>query len=214
MLRSILIILTFAFVISLKAQENTDCETYVIVEQMPIFSDSTVSFFDYLKQNISYGGTENLMKFIVVVEKDGIISNVKFPKIDNELFCNNLKSVILNTSPWEAGRQTGRSVKVEVTYEILLPDFIKPSADYYLELGDSYFIIDNFKSANEYYHKALILRKNEEIYDKIGLNYFEFGKKYLIEKDTTQACIYFNMAFNKPYKIAKAKKYYRKYCDK
>jgi len=207
------LIITFlfllAFTFKISAQDTTHYEKYILVEWMPEFPDSSMSFFDYLYQNITYNGAEKEIEVGFTVEKDGSLSEFKIRGIDNEVFKSELIQVIKRSSPWIPGMNNGRNVRVQFGYKILIPDFINLNSKEYFALGDTYFQRNEFEKANKFY---LIPLKHHERYYDIENIYFNIGLKYLELNDKENACYYFKLTKESPFGLAKAKKYYRKNC--
>jgi len=204
---SSILVLTMFFSLTIYAQDSTNYEKYIYVEFMPEFPDSTRSFFDYLFQNITYNGEEKEIEVGFTVDKDGSLSEFKAKGIDNEIFKNELFQVIKKSSPWIPGINNGRNVKVQVVYKIFIPDFINLNSKDYFALGDTYFQRNEFEKANKYY---LIPLRQYGYYNLENL-YFNIGLKYLEINELENACYYFNLT-KKQFGLAKARKYYRKYC--
>ena len=180
---------------------------------MPVSSFEPLTIYEYLDQKLNYNGTENYLILIFDIEKDGSVLNVKIEKNNDEIFCEKLKEVIRNTSSWKPGMQRGQSVKVRLTYEILLPVFKKPTYELGIGLGDKSFSNLDFSSAITYYNRAYIFDKSDEVKQKLADTYFELGKEYLNQNDTINACFYFRKSISKTSKHTKAKKLLKKYCN-
>ncbi|NOQ26061.1 MAG: hypothetical protein GQ564_11915 [Bacteroidales bacterium] len=204
-----------AFAINLFAQENIDSsETiFFVLEDKPIFPIESMTFYEYLDQNLDYNGDEKYFIVIIDIMKDGSVGNIEIKKINDESFCRKVKEVIKVSSPWIPGKIREENVNIRLQYDILLPVFKSLTYENAIELGDKSFQVRDFASAITYYNRSYLIEKTEEIKKKLSETYVELGIEYLMQKDTSKACSYFRKAISKSSNNAKAKKHLRKYCD-
>jgi periplasmic protein TonB len=108
------------------AEEKPQEEAYTIVEEMPQFPGGREALAKYLSTSIQYPAKEKEAKiegkvFVsFIVEKDGAISNVRVmkgvpggPGLDAEAV-----RVISSMPKWTAGKQSGRTVRVNMNQPI------------------------------------------------------------------------------------------------
>jgi len=205
-----------AFALNLFAQENVDSSEiliYYTLEDKPIFSIESMTFYEYLDQNLDYNGDDKYFEVILYVMKNGSLENIEIKKLNDELFCEKVREVIKKSSPWIPGKDREENVNVRLSFGVLLPTFESITYENAMELGDKSFQERDFSSAISYYNRSYLIDKTELIKNKLAETYIELGKEYLIKKDTTKACSYFRKSISKKSNNAKAKKYLRKYCD-
>jgi len=122
MKKILLTALAVAFLLTAKAQsvdttkKDTD-KVFLSPEKAPQFPDGIEQFYDYLERNIHYPSEarakqeQGSVVVIMIVEKDGSLSNVKVarhvsPSLDQEAV-----RVISASPKWIPGTQNGRPVR-------------------------------------------------------------------------------------------------------
>ena len=209
------IFLILAFAMNLIAQENIDSSLtiYYASEEKPVFPIESMTFYEYLDQNLDYDGDEKYFIVTFNVMKDGSIKNIEIKKNKDEFFCKKVEEVIKRSSPWIPGKDREQNINFGLNFGLLLPTFENLTYENAMKLGDKSFQAKDFASAITYYNRSYFFDKTEDIKNKLAETYIELGKKYLIKKDTSKACFYFRKSISKKSNNAKAKKHLRKYCD-
>ncbi len=103
---------------------NEDPPVYTIVEEMPAFPGGEQELFKYLSQNIIYpamakdAGISGIVYVTFVVMEDGKINYVKVLKGVGGGCDEEAMRVVKNMPEWKAGKQRGKSVRVQFNLPI------------------------------------------------------------------------------------------------
>lgn len=149
-----LALLTFLFPLSLLAQEKTITQTFTIetekseeasftiVDQMPEYPGGNEAMIQYLSSNIVYpdamkkAGLQGTVFVGFIVEKDGIISEVKVLKGIGGGCDEEAVRVISEMPAWKPGMQEGKAVRVQYTLPIKYALTSMPKVDQEIPLSE------------------------------------------------------------------------------
>ncbi len=112
-----------------KKTEEKPEEIHVFVEEQPTFrGQEMIEFVKYVQKNIKYPelAKENKIQGKVyakfVIEKDGSISNIEFPREIDPVLTSEVKRVLLGSEDFEPGKINGKPVRynfaIPVTFKL------------------------------------------------------------------------------------------------
>ncbi len=98
--------------------------TFVIVENMPEFDGGESALYDYLRENLKYpkmaveAGIQGTVYVKFIVEKDGSINHVQLLRGIGGGCDEEAMRVVRNMPRWNAGKQRGVPVRVELNLPV------------------------------------------------------------------------------------------------
>ncbi|HMN05274.1 MAG TPA: energy transducer TonB [Flavobacteriales bacterium] len=89
---------------------------YTMAQTMPQYPGGEKAMVRYVRQQVGKPQGNAMASFIV--EKDGQVSDVQVTGVSNAVMAEQIASAISGTSGWEAGRQDGQPVRVQMRVPI------------------------------------------------------------------------------------------------
>ena len=107
------------------AQEKSDKQVFLVVEDMPQFQGKDIKHFrNWVMTQVKYpkealkNGISGKVFAEFVIDRDGQVTDVKIKKGVDKLLDDEVVRVIKSSPKWTPGKQRGKSVKVQFTFPI------------------------------------------------------------------------------------------------